>query len=292
MYSISLVFFGSGPVAKASLEFLASHFTIEAIITKPSTQAQMSSAVPAVPVLTVRNEKEINQLMGQRSFQSHLGVVVDFGIIMEQSVIDSFPLGIVNSHFSLLPEWRGADPITFSILSGQQETGVSLMLINEQLDEGQLLAQESLQLSPSITTPKLTSQLIDLSNSMLLQELPQYVSGKTKPYPQDLSRPVSYSRKLTKQEGIIDWRKSAIQIEREIRAFAGWPRSRTKLANFDVIITAAEVLDGAGTPGSLQTSKSQLIVFCGEKALSILRLQPAGKKDMPVQAFLAGYKLQ
>lgn len=291
MKPISLVFFGSGPVARASLKFLAQHFTIEAIITKPSTKNQMSSAAPRVPNFIVSDEQELNQLLSHQTFHSRLGVVVDFGIIMDKSAIDSFPLGILNSHFSLLPEWRGADPITFAILSGQPETGVSLMLINERLDEGELIAQQSLLLEARVTTPQLTMQLIGLSNTMLLHHLPEYVSDQLKPYPQDRSKPVTYSRKLTKQDGLIDWHKPAIQIEREIRAYAGWPRSRTKFTNFDVIITAAEVIDASGTPGSLQTSKSQLIVYCGQQALNILRLQPANKKDMPIRAFLAGHQL-
>lgn len=289
--SPAIVFFGSGPVAAASLAFLAAHFPIEAVVTKPVTIHQMSSAAPDVTIYTVSNERELTTLVKDTAFQSSLGVVVDFGIIMEQSVIDSFPLGILNSHFSLLPEWRGADPITFAILSGQTETGVSLMLIDEKLDEGNLIAQESLNILPSLTTPGLTQQLIELSNDMLLKHIPSYISGETKPYSQDLSKPITYSRKLTKDDGIIDWNKPAVDIERQIRAFADWPRSRTKFADKDVIITKATVTDESGSPGTIRASKNQLIVFCSQQALNIHRVQPAGKKEMPIQAFLAGNKL-
>lgn len=165
------------------------------------------------------------------------------------------------------------------------------MLINEQLDEGDLLAQESLAIAPFVTTPDLTDQLISLSNSMLRKHIPAYVEGRLKLFPQDLSKTPTYSRKLTKEDGIIDWSKPATQIEREIRAYAGWPRSRTKLATYDLIITSASVLNSSGTPGTWQTAKNTLVVFCGQQALTILRLQPAGKKEMPIQAFLAGHKL-
>src|SRR5882672_4684555 len=102
----------------------------------------MRSVVPTnVPVVTASNKTELDSLLGQLHFTSRLGVLIDFGVIVSQKAIDHFDLGIINSHFSILPEWRGADPITFSILSGQEETGVSLMLLVRAMDEGPLLAQ-------------------------------------------------------------------------------------------------------------------------------------------------------
>ncbi len=291
MNPLSLVFFGSGPVAKASLGFLSQHFVIEAIITKPSTEEQMTEAAPTARILTASDEKDVNKLVSNNAFKSQLGIVVDFGIIVERSVIDSFSLGILNSHFSLLPQWRGADPISFAILSGQPKTGVSLMLINEELDEGNLIAQQSLRIDSKVTTPDLTNQLVGLSNAMLLKNIPAYVSGQLQPYTQGLTQTPTYSRKLTKQDGVIDWSKPAVQIEREVRAYSGWPRSRASLGKYDVIISDAVVVDNSGIAGTWQTSKNSLVVFCGEQALNIKRLQPVGKKDMPIQAFLAGHKL-
>src|SRR5687768_10593623 len=125
-----IVFFGSGPVAAESLRLLAQDFTIEAVITKPRA-AHHKGDVPVLtlaeslglPTETAYDKKSLDKLFETKAFKSRLGVLVDFGIIVSQAVIDYFPFGIVNSHFSLLPEWRGADPITFSILSGQKETG-------------------------------------------------------------------------------------------------------------------------------------------------------------------------
>lgn len=298
----TLVFFGSGPVAAKSLELLAENFQIEAIITKPQP-AHHKEPFPVLQVaeklglkiFTPTGKQALSDLFATKPVASKLGVVIDYGFIINQDVIDYFSLGIVNSHFSLLPEWRGADPITFSVLSGQKQTGVSLMLIVEKMDEGPLLAQAPYDLPPAITTPALTDDLIDVSNQCLKEILPLYFTGKTQPAPQEAvtiaaSTIPTYSRKLTKQDGIIDWHKPAEQLEREIRAFLEWPKSRTTLGGKDLVITAAEVVDISGEPGDLLVDGKNLLIYCGAKALSIKKLIPAGKKEMPVEAFLAGYR--
>ena len=286
-----LVFFGSGPVSAASLSSLRGDFEIEAVVTKPSTAKEMAACAPDAPQFAVSNRRELSQLFAEREFTSRLGVVVDFGIIIGQDVIGRFPLGIINSHFSLLPRWRGADPISFAILHGDKTTGVSLMVIDESLDTGDLLSQETMAIPPGCTTPQLTDQLVRLSNAMLRKFLPRYAEGKLRPYPQPDSEQATYSRKLEKQDGVIDWHKPAEQIEREIRAFAGWPRSVGEIGGHSLIITAAKVIGKNGKPGGYEASKDSLAVFCGKGALDIQRVQPPGKKQMPIADFLRGYQL-
>ena len=289
MEKSSVVFFGSGPVASRSLELLTADFTIEAVITKPTTEQQMANCVPGVAVYAVGNKKELSNLMRSVHFKSKLGILIDFGIIVTQDVIDAFPQGIINSHFSLLPQWRGADPITFSILSGQSKTGVSLMLLRAGMDEGPLLAQATLDIAPDMTTPTLTARLIELSNDLIHATVAKYSAGNIKPTPQSDAEP-SYSRKLTKDDGLIDWNKPADQIEREIRAYIAWPRSRTQLAGREVIVTSAKVAPGNAPPGQIEANGSHLFVACGKGRLEILQLQPAGKTSMSTKAFLAGYR--
>lgn len=287
----SLVFMGSGPVAAASLRHLASVFPVEAVITKPVTKEEMSRAAPGAPVLTAETKAELTKLIKETKFKSRLGVIVDFGIIVEEDVIKTFPLGIVNSHFSLLPEWRGADPITFAILSGRPKTGVSLMLIEPTLDTGKLLVQKSLPIAPDDTTPSLTTKLIDLSNQLLTEYLPRYLSGELRPRSQPHPSRATYSRKLTKDDGRLDWTKPADVLEREIRAFADWPKSYTTLGGKDVIITKARVVNEKLQPGQIKTDKQRLVVGCGEESLEIEKLKPAGKKEMTADAFLRGYSV-
>lgn len=289
--SETIVFFGSGPVAKASLEFLLKNFTVEAIVTKPATQSDMTLVTGNIPVHSVTNADELNNLVMTQLFKSRVGVLVDFGVIVSKAVIDYFPLGIVNSHFSLLPEWRGADPITFSILSGQTKTGVSLMLIDEKMDTGKIIVQKSIKIDKDDTTESLTKRLIDLSNDLLADYVPAYLNHKVKPRGQPHPNRATYSRKLTKEDGDIDWSKPADQIEREIRAFKLWPKSRTKIGKKEVIITEAHVVEKSGQPGTFEAHGKQLLAYCGQNALSIDKLKPAGKGEMSSQAFLAGNKL-
>jgi len=295
MNKISVVFFGSGPVASKSLLRLISDFTVEAIITKPATKAEMQATVPGAPVHTATNKVELEALITEHHFKSKVAILVDYGIIVSKSVIGSFPMGIINSHFSLLPQWRGADPITFTILSGQRETGVSLMLLTEGLDEGPLLAQSVVMVSETATTPQLTDQLIDISDALLKTIVPAYLDNTCRPVNQlaatiaPLATP-TYSRKLTKDDGIIDWTKPAVQIEREIRAYISWPKSRTILAGKEVIVTAAQTDITPAEAGKAVVHDKRLLVGTGEGSLEILRLKPAGKAEMNTAAFLAGHK--
>jgi methionyl-tRNA formyltransferase len=293
--SNQVVFFGSGPVAARSLELLKANFTIEAVVTKPTTIHMMQQAVPGVPVLTVSNRSELDALIAKEVFKSTLGILIDFGIIVSQHCIDSFEKGIINSHFSLLPEWRGADPITFSLLSGQAKTGVSLMLLSAGMDEGPLLAQSELEIEKTDTSVTLTDRLIELSDHMLSQITPLWLGGQTMAMPQEQvtiapSKVPTYSRKIAKQDGELDWQKTATQLEREVRAFANWPKSHTTIAGKDVVILATHVVAGSSHPvGSVLVENKQLTIQCAQGRLSIDELKPAGKAAMKMEAFLAGY---
>lgn len=292
--SMQIVFFGSGPVAAASLELLKDAFSVEAVITKPSTLSEMSHITTA-PTYSVKSKQELDELFSTVAFTSKVAILIDFGIIVSQEVIDYFPKGIVNSHFSLLPEWRGADPITFSILSGQPQTGVSLMLLSVGMDEGPLLAQATYDIHQNETTPSLTKALIDLSDKMLKTIIPKWLSDQIDPAPQEsvslFSGDPTYSRKLSKEDGVIDWKKPAEQIEREIRAFAEWPKSRTLINDLNVVIMSSKVAKQQIEPcGKFWVDNKQLFVSCGKDSLEILSLKPAGKKEMSAEAFLAGYK--
>lgn len=287
--SKTILFFGSGPVAAASLESLARSFSIETVVTKavpphhkdPAPVEELAKKL-GLPILFASTKKELDTVFTEQKFSSPVGVVVDYGVIISQFVIDQFPLGIVNSHFSLLPQWRGADPITFSILSGQEKTGVSLMVIEPTLDTGKLITQKVLQ-SPlsQETTPTLTDKLVALSNQLLDEYLPRYIDGEIIPKNQPHPDRVTYSRKLTKADGVLDFKKPAAELEREIRAFTGWPKSRAQLFNHTVIVTKAHVSS---------SSKTKLDILCGDgQYLSIDELiGPSGRK-MDAKSFLNGY---
>jgi methionyl-tRNA formyltransferase len=310
-----IVFFGTGPVSLQTLEGIHGAFDIEAIITKPDRiihgrlhdhPVKTWAAHRKIAVHQVENREELGRLFSDSPFTSRVGLVVDFGIFIPKSVIEYFPFGIVNSHFSLLPQWRGADPISFALLSGQKTSGVSLMLVDEKMDEGPLIAQEEFAIPLGIYNEQFTRELADLSNRLLIEVLPGYLAGKVKPWAQDSAAEVTYSRKLSKDDGVIDWQKSADEIDREIRTFTPWPGSRTTLLGREVIITKAHPTDRhvlaktvAGTaevdPEEMEKSgfvisshSGFLAVICGHGALVIDHLKPVGKREMAAADFTRG----
>lgn len=286
--SKTAVFFGSGPVASESLRFLAGHFSIEAVITKPvpphhkfpAPVEELARSLD-LPILFAANKADLDEIFSSHNFSSPIGIIVDFGVIVSEKVIQAFPLGIINSHFSLLPQWRGADPITFAILSGQNETGVSLMLIEPTLDTGKLIAQQTIEIDPADTTQSLTSKLVELSNKMLLEYLPKYIDDHITPFDQLRPENATYSRKLSKTDSLIDRSKPAAVIEREIRAFIGWPGSKTQINGHNIIVTKAHIVD---------QPQDKLDILAGDgKYLSIDELiAPSGRK-MTANAFINGY---
>ncbi len=288
--SKTIVFFGSGPVALKSLEHLSSIFYIEAIITKPKKMQQKDT--PPVEefaknnnlkVFFADNKEELENIFNHNKFSSELGVVIDYGVILDQNTIHKFKLGIVNSHFSLLPEWRGADPITFTVLSGQIKTGVSLMLIDSGLDTGKVITRKSLRINPDETGSSLTQKLINLSNHLLSSYLPLYLNGQIKPKKQPHPDRATYSRKINKSDGEIDWKKPASQIERQIRAFDLWPKSYTNLNNKRVIITKAHT--------TIASNSNPFDIKCGDGNYLVIDelIAPSGKK-MSFKDFANGLK--
>ena len=283
------VFFGSGPVAATSLRLLARDFDIEAVITKPRAPHHHGE-VPVLataeklklPIFTAANKQELDELFGTKPVDAQLAILIDFGIIVSQEVIDYFPLGIINSHFSLLPQWRGADPITFAVLSGQAKTGVSLMLLVENMDEGPLLAFAQYNMPPDITTPKLTNELVQLSDILIKDAVPKYMAGELQSVPQSATKhPVSYYKKLVKADGAIDWNKSAEQLEREVRAYPDWPKSQAKIFGHDVIIIKARVAKAENDGG--------LVMKCQPGYLEIQELKAPSGRTMSGVDFMRGY---
>ncbi len=296
----TLIFFGNGPVAAESLAFLVATFNVELIVTKrrpahhkdPAPVEELAKA-HGVPYVLADTKAELETLIREHKPQSPIGVVIDYGVIISEPVIDYFPLGIINSHFSLLPEWRGADPITFSLLSGQIVTGVSLMLIDTGLDTGPLLATGEYNIDTDETNQSLTANLITLSNALLAEIIPKHLEGAIVAMPQTSvsERPVTYSRKLTKQDGWLNTNKPASVLEREVRAFSEWPKSKLILGdNLTVIVTKTAVISEQLPPGEIQiTPQKEIRIGTTLGSLELIELMPLGKQKMTAAAFLNGY---
>lgn len=244
-----------------------------------------------IPVLLPKRLSEIREEL--QSFNAEIGILVAYGKMVPQSVIDIFPYGIVNIHPSLLPLHRGPTPIESVILNGEKVTGVSLMSLAKDMDAGPVYEQASLKLDGSETKQELADRLLQTGGDMLINVLPDILKHNAHPKAQNRSK-ATYDSLINKKDGAIDWNEPAIQIQRQIRAYAGWPGSRTILANKEVIITEANVLDNDPdelNPGTVRIDQSgDILVGTKDGVLAIQRLKPAGKQEMPATAFVAGHR--
>ncbi len=241
-----------------------------------------------IPVL--KPNKLINIKDELESFGAIAGILAAYGKIIPSSIINLFPSGIINIHPSLLPKGRGSTPIEQVILDGSKETGVSIMQLAEDMDGGPVFAQTKLKLNGNETKQGLADNLLKLGSQVLIEHLPGILSGTNKAVPQDESL-ATYNDMIKKEDGIIDWHKPAEEIEREVRAYRFWPKSRTTLGRQELILTEASVSKRPTIdPGQVVIEASSLFVGCGHDLLEITKLQPVNKPEMSAQAFLAGYR--
>lgn len=221
-----------------------------------------------------------------------LGIVAAYGEIIPKKILDLFPLGCLNLHPSLLPKYRGPSPIQAAILNGDKETGVTIIKLDEKMDHGNHVARSTYHIAGSDTYESLLVKLAEEGAKLLIKILPDYLSGKIKLVPQDDSQ-ATFTRLLKREDGKIDWQKSAEEIERQIRAYYPWPGSYTKLKTKNLklkILSATAVEDLSSAPiGEFHIKNGQLIVRCGQGSLIIEKLQPEGKKEMTAKEFINGY---
>lgn len=241
-----------------------------------------------IPLLLPNKPTEIIKQL--KTLCADIGVLVAYGKIVPQSIINIFPKGIVNIHPSLLPLHRGPTPLESVILDGSQKTGVSVMALSKEMDAGPVYKQVEVPLKGNETKQQLADQLLETGKNMIIELLPGILDGSVKAKPQS-NTGASYDKLISKADGLLDFNKPAVQLEREVRAYAGWPKSRTTIAGKDVVITEAQVVKSELAPGKVAAADKQLLIGTSQGALEIVQLKPAGKTQMTAAAFLAGHKL-
>jgi len=213
-------------------------------------------------------------------------VVAAYGLILPQWVLDLPRLGCLNIHASLLPRWRGAAPIHRAIEAGDPETGITIMQMDAGLDTGDMLLVEEFAIAPTDSTATLHDRLADLGGRLIVEALELAACGGMTRQPQP-QMGISYAHKIEKAESVIDWRQSARQIERRLRAFDPFPGGQGTLDGEVIKIWQAALEDAQGAPGEvLAADASGLLVACGEQALRLTQLQRSGGKRLPASAFL------
>ncbi|CAM3805915.1 Methionyl-tRNA formyltransferase [compost metagenome] len=285
-----IVFAGTPEFAAEHLKALIdSPYDVVAVYTQPDRpagrgQKLMPSAVKQLAVdngiqvlqpPTLRNAEAQAELA---ALQPDLMVVVAYGLILPQAVLDIPRLGCINSHASLLPRWRGAAPIQRAVEAGDSESGVTVMRMEAGLDTGPMLLKVSTPISASDTGGTLHDRLAEMGPPAVLEAVAGLAAGTLQGEVQDDSL-ATYAHKLNKDEARLDWSRPAVELERLIRAFNPWPICHSTLNGEAVKVITASLSTGSGNPGEiLSASKDGLIVACGEQALCLTRLQlPGGK---------------
>jgi len=251
------------------------------LISNPVKKSALDLGLPVIQPAGWRGADEVKRLA---SFRPDVIVVAAFGQILPQSVLDIPAYGCINIHPSLLPEFRGATPVAAAILAGRQFTGVSLMLLDQGLDTGPVLAQAQISISLRDTTASLTSKLSRVAAQLLLEVLPRWLKEEIKPQPQDESQ-ASYSGVLAKENGEIDWQLPAVDIWRRVRAYSPWPGTYTRWKGRQLRIVEAVPVTGertteTGRVVALDSADAAFGVSTGDGVLGITRVQLEGKKAM------------
>ena len=296
------VFFGSPDFAVPCLEALYQISEIAAVISQPDRPAGrgLSLRQPAVKQralelgLDVWQPKRVRASAFAerlRALEADVGVVVAYGRILPRAVLDAPRTGCVNVHASLLPRWRGAAPIQWSIVHGDSETGVTLMQMDEGMDTGPILATATTAIEHDEDAASLGERLSKLGAELLRNELARYVAGELVPTPQDDAK-ATMAPLLDKADGRIDWNKPAREVHNHIRGMNPWPGAFATLGGRRIKVYSSRdsTLDPEGaSPGKvIALDSNAILVACAQGTIELQELQESGRKRLDARAFIAG----
>lgn len=307
-----LIFMGTPEFAAIILKkLIKNQFIPISIITQPDRKIGRRQKIVFSPVKTLalrynlsffqpENIKDHKIYKIIKALKPDIIIVAAYGQIIPKKILDIPKFGCVNVHASLLPKYRGASPIQYAILKGEKITGVTLMQMNEKMDEGDIIVQKKAKIDKNDTTLTLQKKLAELSADLLVKTLPKIFSRKIKPIPQD-NKKATYTKILKKEDGKIDWKKKAEELERQIRAFYPWPgtyakfqiqNSKSNIKTLRIKIIQARIFFDKSKfkPGTLfLTPDKKLAVSCGQDNLILDRVQVEGKKEISGDEFVRGY---
>ncbi|MBL7119445.1 MAG: methionyl-tRNA formyltransferase [Dehalococcoidia bacterium] len=300
-----VIFMGTPDFAIPALDSLAlGEYEVVAVYTQPDRPAGRGRGPIGPPVkkaalkygLTVRQPLSLGQPEEKKSLadlRPDVIVLAAFGLLLPQGILDIPPFGCLNVHPSLLPKHRGASPVAAAILAGDEITGVSIMRMDKGMDTGPILAQQQVPVLPQDTTGSLTARLAQTGAQLLMATLPPWLAGEITPQPQDNEK-ATYSERIGKESGRIDWHCPAVELWRRVRAFQPWPGCYTAWQGKTVKVVGAIPLPGEGEPGrvvAIERGKPASIgVQTGEGVLGLLQLQLEGKRVMAAEEFVRGQR--
>ena len=292
---------GSPEFAIPSLDALSTKHDIDlvGVLTQPDRPAGRGRKIRSSPVKLRCNElgvsiyqpdylKSPETIAILQTLNTELIIVAAYGMILPPTLLDLPKFGSINVHASLLPRWRGAAPIQAAIHAGDSDTGVTIMKMDPGLDTGPILSQRRIAIHSSDTGGKLSERLAYLGAELLLETIPGYISGDIQPYEQD-GKKATYAPMLNKSDGLLDFMRPAIELERQIRAFDPWPASFFEWGNKRIRIHKADALsDDTLEPGSVGKIEDKPAIGANPGTLLLQIVQPAGRNEMPGEDFLRG----
>ncbi len=297
-----IIFFGTPAFAIPSLvALLQSEEEVIAVVTQPDKKkgrGRISSPSPVkelaidrgIKILQPVNIKDPLFLNGLSKIMPEIIVVVAYGRILPAQILRLPSHGCINVHASLLPKYRGAAPIQWAIINGEKKTGITTMLMDEGLDTGNILLQEETEISSDDNAETLGNKLAEIGASLLIRTIKGIRSGYIKPIPQKGTP--GYAPPLKKEDGRLNWSKTATEIFNFVRGMYPWPCAYCYLNKERIKITRVKMLEGSGIPRRVEKTGEELIVGTGEGLISIIELQPEGKIPMSAKAFLQGRRLK
>ena len=297
-----IVFIGTGEVGVPTLQgLLKSEHDVVGVVTQPDKPVGRSQQIELPPIKRIPITTNIAILQPPRIKDPHtieeiraitpdVIVVMAYGQILPRAVLEIPKIACLNLHASLLPRWRGAAPIQAAIAAGDQETGITVMYMDEGLDTGDILLERKLDILPTDTGASLHERLAQVAPEALFESL-RLLTAKSAPrIPQDNAQ-ATYAPKLKRDDGRIDWSEPAEVIERKIRAFNPWPGAFIKLGDRNLKVFSASLVNRSGKPGEILRSEKELVIGAGNDALALGEVQLEGKKRMSAAEFLRGYPL-
>ncbi len=309
MPPLRVVFFGTAELACPSLLALARAATYDVIgvVTQPDRPQGRSLQRQPSPVKSLALAQGVRVWQPERArdpaflqelagLKPDLAVVAAYGQLLPAALLNLPSWGCLNVHASLLPKYRGAAPIQWAMLNGDRETGVTIMKIDQGLDTGDLLSSRATPIDDTENALQLQSRLADLGAALLLETIPRYVSGELTPCPQPVEG-VSYARKITKEDGRLDWNRPAHELSLRVRALVPWPGAYTYLPSAPnptlLKVWQASVGDREGQPPGtvLEIAPSGILVACARQSLRLESLQREGGRRMSAREFVAGHRL-
>ena len=306
--AMNIVFFGTPRFAVPTLQhLLRSTHRVAGVVTQPDRPRGRGQKVTFAPVKELAVEHRIPVIQPERlkppevadtlrSWNADVGIVAAYGRIIPEHLLVIPRLGMINVHASLLPKYRGAAPVHRAVMSGDAETGVTIMRVVKELDAGPMFAKVVRPIGPDETSDVVEEALAELGAGLLLAVLDQMAAGTAHEEPQD-DQQATYAPRLTKEEGLIDWSQSAAQIHNRVRGLYPWPHAYSFLNGVRLIIRRSRVdLAGCKAPPCehgeiVNVDHSSIHVATGDGHLAILEVQPEGRRPMPVRDFVAGHRL-